>query len=134
MKLTMKALSVQNPWAWWIMFNGKPVENRTWKTKFRGRILIHASLRWDNNAPSSHWLRGAPNPMIVDIENKIELCKRFNGFILGSVEIYDCVQDSDSEWAQPGLYHWLLRDPEPWDKPVSVKGSLGLWQFTGDAE
>lgn len=35
----MKALSVQQPWAWAI-FNGKPVENRTWPTGYRGQLGV----------------------------------------------------------------------------------------------
>ena len=133
MKITMKALSVQNPWAYWIMNYDKTVENRTWYTKFRGRILIHASLRWDNNAPLSVWQRRNPEASIFDIEKEIEKCKLTNGYILGSVELYDCVQGADDEWAQPGLWHWLLRGPDIWEKPVLIKGSLGLWEYTGEA-
>jgi len=132
MKITMKTLSVQNPWAFWIMHYDKTVENRTWKTKYRGRILIHASMRWDNNAPLSIWQRRNPGISILDIEREIERCKRTNGHILGSVELYDCVTDADDEWAQPGLWHWLLRDPDLLDVSIAVKGSLGLWTFTGE--
>ena len=39
----MKALSVRQPWAWCIVSGFKSVENRTWTTKYRGPILIHAS-------------------------------------------------------------------------------------------
>jgi hypothetical protein len=43
----MKALSVRQPWAWLIVNNYKPYENRTWSTKVRGPILIHASNAFD---------------------------------------------------------------------------------------
>ena len=39
------ALSVRQPWAWALLFGGKDVENRTWSTRHRGRIWIHASKR-----------------------------------------------------------------------------------------
>ena len=39
------ALSVRQPWAWALLFGGKDVENRTWSTRCRGRIWIHASKR-----------------------------------------------------------------------------------------
>lgn len=38
----MKALSILQPWAWLIVEGYKDVENRTWKTGFRGKFLIHA--------------------------------------------------------------------------------------------
>ncbi len=39
----MKALSIRQPWAWLILHGGKDIENRDWATRFRGRVLIHAS-------------------------------------------------------------------------------------------
>lgn len=135
MKFTMKTLSVQNPWAYWIMNYGKTVENRTWKTKYRGRILIHASMRWDNNAPLDPWKLKSPGVSREELERLIEQCKQTNGYILGSVELYDCVKFADEadSWVQPGLWHWLLRDPDLWEKPVFIKGSLGLWEYTGES-
>lgn len=43
-----RALSVRQPWAWFIAHGFKPVENRDWKTwnpglKYRGHVLIHAA-------------------------------------------------------------------------------------------
>ena len=43
----MKALSINQPWAWTILFAGKEVENRTWRTEFRGEFYIHAGKRFD---------------------------------------------------------------------------------------
>ena len=40
----MKCLSILQPWAWAIIHGGKDVENRTWRTAYRGPLLIHASL------------------------------------------------------------------------------------------
>jgi hypothetical protein len=39
----MKCLSIQNPWAPLICAGVKDVENRTWKTDYRGPLLIHTS-------------------------------------------------------------------------------------------
>lgn len=39
----MKAISIHQPWAWLIANGHKDIENRSWPTKFRGRVLIHAS-------------------------------------------------------------------------------------------
>jgi hypothetical protein len=37
----MKALSIQQPWAWAIIAGHKDVENRSWYTHHRGSLLIH---------------------------------------------------------------------------------------------
>lgn len=39
----MKALSIRQPWAWLIVNGYKDIENRSWNTKFRGQVLIHAA-------------------------------------------------------------------------------------------
>jgi hypothetical protein len=39
-------LSIRQPYAWLIVHGIKPVENRTWSTKFRGRVLIHAGVTY----------------------------------------------------------------------------------------
>ena len=40
----MLALSIRQPWAWLILNGGKDIENRSWPTKVRGRVLVHASI------------------------------------------------------------------------------------------
>ncbi len=37
----MKALSIRNPWAWYILHAGKDVENRTTRWSYRGPALLH---------------------------------------------------------------------------------------------
>jgi hypothetical protein len=43
----LKALSVQQPWAWLLAHGHKDVENRSWRTKHRGEFLIHAGKGFD---------------------------------------------------------------------------------------
>lgn len=40
----MRALSFRNPWPWALIFGGKDVENRRWRTNVTGPVLIHAAL------------------------------------------------------------------------------------------
>jgi hypothetical protein len=46
----MKILSIRQPWASLIVAGVKDVENRTWPMRYRGRVLIHSSLRADDTA------------------------------------------------------------------------------------
>jgi len=39
---TMKVLSIKPPWAGLILDGIKDIENRTWKTVYRGPLLIHS--------------------------------------------------------------------------------------------
>lgn len=44
----IRILSIRQPWAELIVSGIKRIENRTWNTKYRGPVLIHASLRCDD--------------------------------------------------------------------------------------
>lgn len=39
----MKTLSVRQPWASLLVCGLKDIENRTWASNFKGRIMIYAS-------------------------------------------------------------------------------------------
>lgn len=46
----MKVLSVKQPWAEFIASGRKTVETRTWRTKYRGPLLICADKTIDKEA------------------------------------------------------------------------------------
>lgn len=109
----MKTLSIKQPWAHAIIHCGKDIENRTWKTKFRGRFLVHASMEPDVNAPEELW-DALPDEAPV-----------FGG-IIGSVELVDVVTESKSKWFK-GPVGFVLKDPEP--IPFTrVKGQLKFFE------
>jgi len=113
----MKALSIQQPWAWAILNAGKDIENRRWYTSVRGRVLIHAGKKYDIDGRD--FLESLE--IIAPEAEEIEM-----GGIVGSVSIDDCVQNSGSRWFF-GPYGFLLRDPAivPF-KPY--RGQLGFFE------
>ena len=46
-KATIKALTIRQPWAELILRGRKPFELRTWRTKYRGPLVIHAAAKVD---------------------------------------------------------------------------------------
>ena len=56
----MKAISIQQPWAWAIIHAGMDVENRTWNTHYRGLLAIHAPAKrksvWNHAALFALWV------------------------------------------------------------------------------
>ncbi|HKS27775.1 MAG TPA: ASCH domain-containing protein [Pyrinomonadaceae bacterium] len=124
----MKALSIRQPWAWAIVHAGKDIENRDWSTKFRGVIAVHAAKGMTRN--EHIWAS-------MDIEERSGLrppaypMLKERGFIVGTVEIVDCVSKSPSPWFQ-GEYGLVLRNPVPLAQPVYIKGALGFWDVPED--
>ena len=110
----MRALTIRQPWASLIICGEKDVENRTWTTRYRGVLAIHAGHRFDQDLQP--WQRS--------IVAKVDAFPR--GAIIGVVELMDIVRDSSSRWAEPTCYHWVLANPRAIE-PVPVRGRLGLW-------
>jgi hypothetical protein len=118
---TMKAISIKQPWAWLIVNGYKNIENRSWKTDYRGKLLIHASKQIDYTGYSRVIKNFFPDvPIPLD-------SKDFNvGGIVGEVYLADIVRDSPSRWAEHGLYHWKVENAKqvPF---IQCNGKLSLW-------
>ena len=101
----MKALSIKQPWASLIatprqdnpLLGIKDIENRTWKTHFRGRIYIHASEKeyWMGDVLNSEQLK-----VIDEIKDTGIIDRRPTSAIIGEVDIIDCVINHSSIWAE----------------------------------
>jgi|ERR1700687_42153 len=64
----MKMISIRQPWASLIVSGAKDVENRTWPTRYRGTVLIHASLRADHVTGDDIARRfGVPPPSVLPV-------------------------------------------------------------------
>lgn len=116
----MKALSIQQPWAWAVVTGRKSIENRPWRTHFRGRLLIHAAKR---SQYLGQFGEGEPP------RDQLAF-----GAIVGSVEVYDCVPVADVHGQRhaQGPYCWLLRDPQAFDVPVPFSGQQSLFNVPDD--
>lgn len=103
----MKALSIRQPYAWLIVNGFKDIENRTWPTYFRGRVLIHAGV----NYPKRDYRDDAED---YSDEYGIEYPPREQmiGGIVGVATITDCVRESKSKWFN-GPYGFVLTDAKP---------------------
>lgn len=128
----MLTLSIQQPWAWLIVNGYKDVENRSWGTPYRGKVLIHASKRRITRHEETYFTNlcvkhGVPRPW----EDMLY------GGIVGIAEITDCVRFNEaakkgltSPWfvQQPGNVGWVLKNAQPLPF-LACKGSLGLFEI-----
>lgn len=112
----MKALSIRQPWSWLICNGHKDIENRTWKTNFRGKVLIHAGKMIEQSVQCSK-INGVEIPLLYD--------GNFGG-IVGIAEITDCVVESKSLWFS-GPYGFILRNARPLTF-MPCRGQLGFFE------
>ncbi len=136
----MKALTVRQPWAWAIIHAGKNIENRSWRTDYRGPLLIHAGKYFPSRQESETCRKivEAASPEISWAEAH-ESRQRY-GSIIGRVNLVDCVhvkspvaaQYLESPWSY-GPWLWILGRPEPLE-PVSEWGRLGVFTVSAETE
>ena len=141
----MKCLTVRQPWAWMIIYGGgsynpfsdtweilpkvkygaKNVENRKWKTQYRGPLLIHAAKTEEDEdddyfrAMKIYW--GQTQMRLRRYPDYPEY-----GSIIGWVNLVDIISNSGSCWAFPDHWHWILENPHP-IQPIPYRGMPGLF-------
>lgn len=127
----MKVLSVRQPWATLLVRGHKKIETRTWNTKFRGRLLIHASAKFDDKELSKIYPFNiyTGNPALLPL-----------GKIIGEVTITGCEPVENLLKDLPRTEHlfgdytenrfgWICEGAISYPDPIPAKGNLGLWEF-----
>lgn len=120
------ALSIRQPWAWLITHAGKDIENRDWRTTFRGPVLIHASrgMTRDEFDAAAIFCSGLDHEIPFPLFDQLK--KSECGGIVGQAEIVDCVTQSGSPWFC-GHYGFVLKNAKP--LPFQpCKGALGFFK------
>lgn len=133
----MKAITIKQPWASFIVHGLKDIENRTWACpkKYIGqRVLIHAGAdKTLMNTPSSDFM--TEYQMDAYEKNRFDfpvLERNLYSVIIGSVEIVDCVINHPSIWAEQGVWNWVLANPILYEEAIeNVKGKLSFWDYPG---
>lgn len=129
----MKVLTIKQPFATLIAEGLKSYEFRTWKTKYRGEILIHAGLGVDKKAMKKYENLGLEYP---------------NGCIIAKCNLTDCVFVDENvrkmlQEKNPLVYGSIIKYTK-WNgygfklenikkiKPINIKGKLSFWNYEGD--
>ena len=111
----MKIISIRQPWASLIVQGVKPIENRTWPTRYRGPVRIHASLRADSISAAE-----------IEQRFKVRLpSEQPLGGVVGITEIVDCVRPNPSPWYVSECYAFVLANSRPLPF-LQWKGALSL--------
>ena len=124
----MKVLTIKEPWATLIIEKYKEYEFRSWKTNYRGKILIHAGLSLEKDIVSRF--------EEYNLEYKC-------GYIIGEAELVACIKVDEKlnkylKELNPLVYGrsnhvenyaWKLANIKKYDNPIYIKGKLGLWNY-----
>ena len=120
----MKCISICQPFAELIIQNKKIIELRTWNTKIRGEVLVHAPIK----IRKEYYKK-------LKIKEKLII-----GAIIGKVELHDVKKYESSEeiekdkkkhltliTSKKKMYGFILKNPKPFRVPIPWKGQLGFF-------
>jgi hypothetical protein len=131
----MKAISLWQPWAWAILYAGKDVENRVWRTTYRGPLLLHAAKRRISPEEALDFINlldlilGARRvSQLLPIGSCVDFIIGLpRGGIVGRVDVVGCRRGVESPWAFEDQYQWIVENPTPLPfKPY--KGERGFFE------
>lgn len=122
----MKTLSIKEPYASLIKNKVKHYETRSYDTKYRGEIFIHASLGKKADCDELWKMVGKVLPgYIICKANLVDSICMDDEFIN---EVGKNPWEYKSGHYKPGRYAWKLESVEV-IKPIKAKGNLGLWNY-----
>ncbi|HBV97751.1 MAG: hypothetical protein JL50_03085 [Peptococcaceae bacterium BICA1-7] len=153
----MKALTLYQPWASLVSIGAKRIETRSWATRYRGPLAIHAAKvfpKWARElcsritfsevlfSPEKHCYTSSldlPFGAIVATCILAECCR------IGEDGLYrlDSNQIDPPKWFAPlpgypeicfgdytpGRFAWLFKDMQPLPEPIPASGHQGLWSW-----
>ena len=128
----MKAITIKQPFATLIAEGLKEYEFRTWKTKYRGDILIHAGKSVDKDAmkrfahlklnyPLGCFVAKATLTDCVEVNDELKEVLRKKDFA-----IYEGTTENNSWYG----YGFKIENVEKVSH-VLANGKLGLWEYEG---
>lgn len=136
----MKALTISQPYASLIADGEKYIENRTWETKYRGLIAIHAGKGTQYLTAAEMRSQELPTGQIVAVAELVE-CLEI-GFIERNranteplAELLGLsVQDMANHEHTEGPWCWVLQHVRKISTAIEATGALGLWVVPSEVE
>lgn len=149
----MKAITLTQPWAALVSVVEKDVETRSWQTSYRGEIAIHAGIGLGPVGGKRGLIELCNRPYFKTSLFDYGLSERTAnsdllvpssamrfGAVVAVAELYDIeptgtarhiVDEKERAFGDYSLfrYAWFLRNIRRLEKPVFVKGALGLWEW-----
>lgn len=147
--MIVNCLSVSNPWSYLIASGIKPVENRLWTTKYRGRLYIHSSGHGFVGIPAAiipkdmiktdswHWFHHSwlyPKYNIKTLGELQKIQKKVihdntyamvTGCIIGYADLISIETDTNKlsdiqkPWAEKGQNYWIFDNAVLFENPIA---------------
>jgi hypothetical protein len=121
--LSIKALTIRQPWAELILRGQKPYELRTWNTKYRGLLVIHAATKID--AENARRLGLNPEKLIAGAFVGVAILSDVRPYTREDAKLLK-ERRVGFGW-YPYIFSWVLKKPRR-ISPIMGKGQLNLFK------
>ena len=136
----MKTISLWQPWATLVAVGEKQYETRSWHTKYRGLLAIHASKRLEQiqkeyclqepfvSALHDHGFSQMNLPLgsIIAVVKIVDICK--TDAVRANLSRKEIAFGNYGE----GRYAWKLEIVQCLAKPILMSGAMGLFEVADD--
>lgn len=142
----MRAITIRQPWATLLALGEKKFETRSWATKHRGEIAIHAGKAIDKQAckhpqiqailenHSYFSIADLPTGSVIatgKLTNCWQSFKQGDEVVLesaGIVKTITAFEELVGDYTE-GRYAWGLEQMKLLERPIPAKGYLSLWNW-----
>lgn len=151
----MKAITLTQPWATLVAFGEKLIETRSWDTKYRGPLAIHAAKGFPGWAKDTCYqsefvtalwkhkmmaVSDLPTGVIVATCQLIDVVKMNEIHVFPAcksiwVQRHEWKLDERERafgWYEVGRFMWLLDEIHMLSEPIPAKGMQRLWEWEGE--
>ena len=137
----IKAISLHQPYASLIAMGLKKFETRSWRTNYRGKLVICASLKNTKQQQFSYEDLASSFGLELTVPPWSSLPL---GMAIAVCDLTDCIEMTDefiseqSEQEQlcghweTGCFAWKLENVQPLPQSLPIKGKQGLWNISLD--
>ena len=118
----IRTLTIRQPWPELILRGRKPFELRSWSTKYRGPLVIHAGAKVDSNSATRLGLN--PDELVSGAFVGVAVLKEVRPYTREDARFLKKRRGNIGGW-HPGVFAWVLVNPRR-ITPIKAKGKLGL--------
>ena len=123
---TIRALTIRQPFPELILRRRKPYEIRSWKTNYRGPILIHSAAKVKMDCAEEAGLNVAI--LTTSAFVGIAVLSDVRPFTRADSKLLN-QRRAIGGWS-PGQFSWVLKKPIRFARPIKAKGKLGLFRVS----
>jgi hypothetical protein len=120
---TIRALTIRQPFPELILRKRKPYEIRSWKTNYRGPLLIHSAAKIKTDCAQEAGINAGTLTTSafvgIAVLSDVRPYTRADSKLLNQ-------RRAIGGWS-PGLFSWVLKTPIRFARPIKGNGKLGLF-------